>query len=340
MQQIHDTLHFNPTPPAFTVASSQYRSDFMVMGAAIVRPSGTWSNGVTIPWIILADPDHGPSFFTSAAGNVTDKRLRVQYPPVKHVLNVTIIPDESYAGNGIIVGPTVALYYFDAVITQPVDQAVKLRGAGTSTWAKAGTYAANFDVSTFSTGDGGTSFNILSGWGIDYNTVNIQYIGPNKYTVKRIYSGLGAYNVKFILLDALGNPVLDNPTSTDEIVITNGGKQANSVHSDVYNSTNTFYNSTFNFWVTGLFEAWMVVTPSSTTSNWVRWQTDYPSATTYKIYRDITAAFSTPTLIYTGTAGYYKDILLTTNTLYHYKMVAVVGGVDTEVTTFKCKTME
>jgi hypothetical protein len=93
-----------------------------------------------------------------------------------------------------------------------------------------------------------------------------------------------------------------------------------------------------NFFVEGLFECWMVAAATSTTSVQVRWQTDYPSATTYKIYRSSTGLYGTFTLIHTGTEGTFSDTGLTPSTLYTYKMVAVVGGIDTDVTTFNANT--
>jgi hypothetical protein len=70
----------------------------------------------------------------------------------------------------------------------------------------------------------------------------------------------------------------------------------------------------------------------------VRWQPSYPSATNYKIFRDTSSTFATETLVHTGTTGSFTDSGLATNTLYYYRLKAVVGGIDTVVSYFKTNT--
>jgi hypothetical protein len=139
------------------------------------------------------------------------------------------------------------------------------------------------------------------------------------------------------LQDALGNFVTSAPTSSDEILISNAGTYGVQVSAYLYNSTNLWLGSNYNFWVFGAYECWLVAAPTSTTSTLVRWQTNYPSATNYKIYRS-TTKYGSRTLIHTGTEGSYTDNGLSSATLYYYHLVAVIGGVDTYITYFTTNT--
>jgi len=319
-----------------------HNPDFLIFASAIVAPTNSFVHGNTINWAFLdSATNHGSAFFTSVAGNAGNKRLTINYPKVKYVFNTSITPDESFSNLLTVVGPTVALDFLEAAVYQPKPIGIRLTGAGTTTWTINGGMSALFSLSAFSTADGGTSLNIVTGMSvIDYNSINIQYIGPNRYSISRIYSGLGAFNARFVVRDAAGVPLATNPTTSDEVIITGGGVYNTQVFMDAYHSANPnqFMGTFTNFWVLGLFEAWMIVTAEDATSNWVRWQPNFPGATTYKIYRDTSSTFATQVLIHTGTSGAYNDTGLTTNTLYYYKLVAVVASVDTVVTTFRCKT--
>lgn len=82
----------------------------------------------------------------------------------------------------------------------------------------------------------------------------------------------------------------------------------------------------------------MVAKAVSSTSIQVRFQA-YTGASSYKIYRATDAAFTTPVLIYSGAVGSVIDTGLSALTLYHYKMVAVIASVDTDITTFRANTI-
>jgi hypothetical protein len=343
-QSIASALGFIPSPMAYSFPSNVHNPEFMVLASGIARPTNAFSHGQPITWAFLTSSDgHGSTFFESVTG-VSNSRLSVSYPNVKYVFNFTITPDESFAGVNVNVGATVGFTSAESAVTRLVPLGVRLTGNGAGTWTKTGANSSVFDVTTFNTGDGGTSFNIDTSqanvYNTDYNFINIQYIGPNRYSIKRLYSGLGAYNIRFVILDASGNTLTTNPTTSDEIIIGNCGLVAKTIPMNTYTATdNAFLTSSYNWWILGLFEAWMIVTPESTTSTWVKFQNNYTNATNYKVYRDTSSTFATQTLIYSGTSGSYNDTGLSSNTLYHYKLVGVVSGVDTQITTFRCKTL-
>lgn len=325
-------------PGVYFSPAQSFDPTFVVYASAIAIPTNSFSHGTTITWGILDHTSgHNSSFYDSAYGDAGTQRLVIRYPNVKNVLNSKLLPDESFAAQCLSIGPTVGFTELSAPVYQWRTVGIRLSGAGTSTWTKNGTSASLWDVTTYNTGDGGTSFNVTS-VGMDYDQIAIHYNGPNGYQVKRVYSGLGAYNARFVLLDALGNPVTSNPTSADEITITGAGLNARQIGMATYSGGNNDFMGTFtNWWVDGTFECWLVAAPISTTSTLVRWQTTYPSATNYKIYRS-TSLYGARTLIHTGTDGSYTDSGLTTGTLYFYHMVAVIGGVDTYITYFKTNT--
>jgi len=329
-------------PGVYFSPAQSFDPSFVVFASAIVYPTNSFSHGTPITWGILDNATgHNSSFIDSAYGNAGNQRLALRYPLVKNVLNHTITPDESFAGQSLTIGATVGTNLSESPVYRGRSIGVRLTGNGSGTWTKSSSYAATFfDVTTFNTGDGGTSFNVSSPsvWGTDYDGLNIQYIGPNNYHIKRVYSGLGAYNVRFVLLDEFGNFVNTNPTTTDEIVITNAGMQNVQVGMATYIAgNNDFFASNFNWWVFATFECWMVAAPVSTTSIQVRWQPTIPSATNYKIYR-ATSLYGARTLVHTGTDGSFVDSGLSSGTLYWYFMIAVIAGVDTEITYFTTNT--
>jgi len=330
-------------PGMYIGPAESFNPGFLVFAVGIARPSNTFSNGNPITWEFLTNStSHNYSFFDSVYGNTGTARLVIRYPNVKNVLNMTVKIDESFSQQGLFCGPTVGLTTAEIQVSRFYTMGIRLTGAGTNTWTENTTLGLGtaFDMSTYSTADGSTSFNITSTYGTDYNAVNLQYIGPNNYHIRRSYSGLGGYSAKFHLVDEFNNPVGTNPTTSDEVIITNGGMNAQTISMATWSSsTNSWMTNIYNFWIFGAFEAWMVAAPASSSAIQVRWQTSYPSATNYKIYRS-TSLWGTYTLIHTGTEGIYTDGGLSANTVYYYKMVAVIGGVDTDITTFRTNTYQ
>jgi hypothetical protein len=298
-------------------------------------------HGTPITWGLLSSTSgHGSAFFTGASGDVT-ARLRVTFPTVKYPFSCSARLDESYAAQLIHVGPTVGFNTADFHISTVRNVGVRLTGAGTNTWTKNGDSGA-FDVSTFNTADGGTSLNVqapaLTSDQNLYNRLVAVYHGPNGYTIDRAFSGLGAYNYRFILRKPDLSALNTNPTTSDHVVL-RGPVQPLQIGALNWSATtNSWITGGTNFFVDGLFEAWMVVHRLTAASNLVRWQTDYPSATTYRIYRATLENLSDKVLVHTGTEGYFEDTGLAAGTMYVYQMVAMISGVETAVTTFRCKT--
>lgn len=329
-------------PGVYFSPAESFDPSFVVFASCIPYASNSFSSGTPIVYSILDHATaHNSSFYDSVYGHPSNARIVVRYPFVKNVLNSKIICDETLSSFGMHMGATVGLSTFEAPAYVTRSVGVRLTGDGAGNWTKTADYglSSSWDITTFNTGDGSTSFNINAPVLFPgYNELSITYMGDSAYGIKRVYSGLGAYNAKFILMNRRTNaPVAINPTTGDEISITNAGMQEVQIGLATWSGANSMLAlSNANFWVDGTFECWLVAAPTSTTSTLVRWQ-NYPSATNYKIYRS-TSLYGSRTLIYSGTDGSYTDSGLSSGTLYFYHMVAVVGGVDTYITYFKTNT--
>lgn len=319
------------------VTPQNYKSDFFVFASAILRPTNAYVYGTPITWGFIIAGQHGYSFFKSVQG-IGNQRLEVSFPLVKNVFNVTVAPDESFVGLGIICGPTVGLSTLEINVTNNSLICGRLRGQGSTAWQKNGDIFSSFDITAIS--GGGTSFNVQNGYNVNYEAVQIIYIGTNNYGIRRVYSGLGAYNIRFILVDrATGLDVTTNPTSSDEIIISNAGVISSQLQMATWGANNSVIGSgSYNFWLTGLFETYLIAETLDSDSVILKWQKYSSSATAYKIYRSTSLDFSGETLIFTGGAltdlevGVFKDTGLTSNTTYYYRLKATVSGSDVILT--------
>lgn len=336
----YDAIRNKPTldKGVYFSPAEELNPGFIVFASTITRPKNSFSGGQPIIWEFLDHvTQHNSSFFDSAYG-AANQRLTVRYPNVKNVINVTITPDETFAANCAIAGPTVGTTTFEAQVVRPKPVGIRISGNGTSTLVKNGFNTGMFTLTTYGTYTGGFGVQFAPTYAKDENLISFKYDGPNNYRIKRQYGGLGANDVVVILVDEFGNPVTDFPTASDNIFIDNAGMTSLNIPMNIWGVDNAFMGSFTNFWVFGVFETWMVASAVTNSSIQVRWQTNYPSATNYKIYRSSTGINGSFTLIHTGTSGTYVDTGLTTGTIYTYKMVAVVSGVDTPVTTFNANT--
>lgn len=323
-------------PGVYFGPAESFDPSFVVFASCIPRTANSYSNGADIEWLILDHAtDHNSSFYDSVYGGGANQ-LIVRFPTVKNVLNTTITPDEALSGALTVMGTSTGLYQFDAYVWQPFSTSIRLTGNGTSSWTKNSdvSIGSYFDLSTISSG--ATGFNISTGVNISYDGIGIQYIGPNGYGIKRTYSGLGSYNASFTLIDGFGNPVTTNPTSADEIIMTNAGMGSRQLNMTTWRPENQFISTFANFWIFGAYECWLVAAPTSTSSIQVRWQ-NYPSASSYKIYR-ATSLYGSRTLIHNGGGNAVTDSGLSTGTVYYYFFVPVISGVDTEITHFRTNT--
>lgn len=335
-------IPYQSITPAFSAAGSN--PDFTVIASGIMQATNAFTLNGPITWGLITFGGHGASFFDSLYPDpVLTQRLDLVFPQVKSVLTVVVGNDESTQAQGITIGPTVSFTNAQFAASMPTIGEAILTGNGTSTWSSA-VSAGSLSVSTFSPTNGQTSVawttpSNLTQFGIGATTPII-YQGPNQYTIDRTYSGLGAYSLAFNIVEPNGGYLDANPTANDKIIIGPISTGMQALHLGIWTSTNAFLaaGANSNFWVIGLFEVWMIANPVTTTSNQIKWQLQWPSATQYKIYRDVSMAFSSPTLIYTGNAGNFTDTGLTPATAYYYKLMATVGGVDQFVTTFPCPT--
>lgn len=333
---ISSALGYKPYGLNFSMGAP-HNPEFMVLASAIFRPDTNPVHGSTINWSILTNADnHGSSFFTSATSSGTN--LSVNYPTVKNVFYGTSNTDEAYAKYNVSIGASVGVS--NAVFTayRPTVGTVHLQGNGTTTWTKSGFNAGNMTLETFQTSNGRTGYNMVEP-DIDYNAHAVIYNGANRYTIERMYSGIGIYNSAFRMLDSAGNPVLTAPTSSDHVYIQTGLTQRQLNLGTWATGDNFFMGTTaFNFWFLGLFECYMVASPISSTSIGVKWQA-ISGATSYKIYRSTNSAFTGETLIYSGTGLNFIDTGLTATTTYYYKLVKVDGSGENTITTFTTRTI-
>ena len=316
--------------------------DFIVLASAIIRPSNTYVLNQPITWEILdTASNHGSSFYSSVESVSGNGRVKLNYAQVKNVLLGTASPDESFAAAGVNCGPTVGTFNMEISAARITPNGgVRLTGDASSNWVKTGATTLLNNETAYATG---TSFTVNAGsggYGSDHIGTNVAYVGTNNYRVRRVFSGLGSYNARFVLVNNDTNADVATVTASDIVLFTGGfGVVPQQVNLATWNASNQSILSTFtNFWVFGMYECWIVANPLSTTSVNVRWQTDYPSATNYKIYRATNSSFTGETLIHTGTTGQYTDTGLTANTEYFYKLVAVIDGVDTTITSFRTGT--
>lgn len=326
-------------PGVYFSPAQQLNPGFIVFATAIVYPTNTFVNGTPVTWGILDHASgHNSSFIDSAYGNTGTGELYIRYPRVRYVMNGTVTPDEVFSRYGIVPGSSIGLTEIRANMNHVTNVGFRLRGDGAGNWTIAGLVPSLITTSTYNTTTALTGFNLTPLWGVDYASVSVTYCGTSNYRIRRQYTGLGIYAAGFVLVDEFNNPVTVAPTTNDEIFIANTGTTSTQVNMATWFSGNNWMTNASNFWVFGVFECWMVAAPVSSTSIQVRWQTDYPSATNYKILRSSSGLYGPYTLVHTGTSGSYVDAGLTPNTLYTYKMVAVISGVDTDITTFNANT--
>jgi hypothetical protein len=330
--------------PHYSIAQqASVNPAFIVDASAIVAIGNNYNLGDTIQWKILDSGfAHGANWYTSAYGDVAGNNLLVINPPSRMVMSGIITVDESFAAQGVQVGGSVAQSAIAAPIYQLVPIGVQLDAAGTTHWQKTGRNINSFVVDTFNVSNGVTLLDHApssNGWLFSAEGTNINYCGSNNYHVRRIFSGLGARSMGFQLCDNATNAViLTAPTSSDHITISSSCVGQSSFNTHTYDASNSFVSTSFNFWVRGLYEAWMVADQIDSGAINVKYQTNFTGATAYKIYRGTSPVFGSQTLIHTGTSGSFIDAGLAANTKYYYSEYATVSAVDVFVTTFICQT--
>ncbi|HEV2353269.1 MAG TPA: hypothetical protein VGR89_03455, partial [Puia sp.] len=271
-------------------------------------------------------------FFDSISAEPSDQRMKIWFPPVKNINTVLMTVDETMAGQGIVTGASVGLNYADFQATQPILIGYSFHGNGSGGYVNDGAFT-DYSAALY-----GASYQV----GITYTGTPlphdaefgpVTYQGPNQYTIENVTSGLGSYNKVFRIVTPGGGYLSTNPTTSDHFVLGPTGIEYQNFNLAVYNAWNASVASSFaNFWVIGVFECYIVGNSVSPTSAQIRFQTNlnstdpYHGATTYDIYRDVTRQFTSPTLVYSGTAGTFVDNGLSPNHVYYYEYVPMNGG--------------
>lgn len=312
--------------------SAALDSRFIVYASGIVRATNAWANGGAISWGLLDDADHTPSFFTSAAGVAGE--LVISFPPIKNILYGAIAPDETLNTYFTNCGVRIAFTSMRTIARSPTLLACNLQGTGVGLPTKSGSaLGANLD---FNAGTGLyrilESTQVANGLRGNYTVdqgFTVSYEGQNNYRIQRQLSGLGTYLCGFFLIDnATGLPVLTNMATTDRVVV-NFGVTQTIINLNQYNVNNGLIADPLsNVWAYGIFEAWIVVFKNVPGSLLVYYQTNYPGATSYNIYRDVNNLFLNEVLVHEGNSGSFFDRGLTVGNTYYYRMKAVVGGVE------------
>lgn len=317
----------------FSQNSTTLDTEFLVYISGIARTSNPYVLNDTMDWYFLgAESNHDYIFFDTIYPT-NQGQLVIGYPTVRRVLATHVTVDETFSGQGVSVGQSTGLSTMTLVASYSANGNVSLVGDGAGGWTQSpASVISNNGYSS------GTNYSLTS-----YNKTsttfahNINYVGTNNYRIRRKFSGLGIYNYNFVMVDNSTNAdVVSN--STDDRVLINGWTTRAALGMFRWKPENEFVDGFANYWISGLMEAWMVARPVSTSSIKVRWQPEWPSSTTYKIYRDTNSDFSTETLIHTGTSGEYSDNGLSPNTLYFYRLVGVVSGLDVDITKFATTT--
>jgi hypothetical protein len=323
---------------------TDYNPSFLVDVYGIPAVVNGYVAGDTIKWGWLdSSAGHGYGFVTSISSDPATHRLLLNYPNVRRVLSTILAPDESFSTFGVVTGCSTGFGQAVCPLTNAAVVGLLLVGSNTANWSKAGLFNPNWAVSSYNTANGQTLLNLAPGSGGTYNydpnSTSITYEGANNYGILRNFSALGSYTIGFQLINEVtGLPVTTAPTGSDVVVVSGAAIGPQFVDAHTYNSTNTYFSESFNFWFRGIFEAWMVCDQVDSSTIEVKYQTNYPSATVYKIYRGTSPVFSSQMLVHTGTTGSYLDTGLAANTKYYYTEIATVSSVDTQVTTFISST--
>ena len=320
---------------------------FLIDASCIPEPTSTFSLNQPIIWGFLNNTtSHGRSFYDSLYGDNSTAGLIITYPTIRTVLSNVIVTDESFANNDCFVGSTTGVSNFEAYCSRTSINGLRFFGNGT-TWNTTG--SPSIILSAWNPGGllppGATGINITSDPGGSVSNINsagllIVYTGSNNYHVREVVSALGSYDLAFVLVNNnTGADVTTAPTSTDVVKIQNAGLAPTGVSLSTYSVSNEFFGSNTNFFVRGIYEGWIISNPVDTNDIQVSFQTRYPSATIYHIYRANNKQFVGQTLVYSGNGGEFVDTGLLKGRMYYYHYMPVVGGIEQDISWTKCPTL-
>lgn len=334
-------LGYKPAPLSFW-NEEDINPEFVIEASCIAAASGVYSFGNPITWTILdTSSGHGYSFFNGLNLNTTNHTLEVLYPQVRKVLYGNVNIDEVGAISGVYAGAGVNFDKLEITAGSRRLLGTRLVPDGAGNWANAngnlGGYVFPTAFGAPGPGETGVSFGGI--YNSDPDNIAVVYAGSNNFIVNRRYVAITSPLVFSLKDPATGLTLLANPAVTDSVSLSAFAITDDLIRLDIWYTNNFFMSgSGFNFFITGKFECWMFATNKSSTANIIKYQTNVPGATVYKLYRDTSPGFGTQVLIHTGVTGVYTDTGLTASTQYYYKLVATVAGIDTDVTTWAIRT--
>lgn len=300
--------------------------------AGVLRPSSAAGSGQDITWEWLGAGDghtrYGFTPYIDATSGFT-----LYFPTADKVVSIVVNPDESLAGSGVVVGPSVQLDKAICFAYAPgVIGSGYLQGNGTSTLTS--TMVAGWTV-TYMPSIGAILLD-NNAVNLDVNAIACVYQGNNQYHAVRLLSALGSYEAGWQIYDAGGNLVNTNFTS-DDIFVINGqtGSLFNQLQTQAASGlTLGIYAGTFaNYWVIAILShnpldpeptENFTATPTSATTIDLTWDATV-RATNYVVMRSINAHYGY-TQIYSGATNSYNDTGLTTGTHYYYRVQATAAS--------------
>lgn len=306
----------------------------------IPQPTGSGVNGTQINWTWLTGGGHSFSadldscIFVSSAGH-----LQPGFATAQEVSYGNLSFDEQtypFQEQTII-----NLDNCDfGIWLQGSGIGANLVGNGTSAWgiqsSQLQTYTLTIDTSSF----GILSFDLIDGAGQYLGSTTdgtiVEYTGSNGYTVNRLWTGL-TRNYRYQLLDAAGNPVVGQPTTSDRITIFNGSSYRSTIDQRQFlTATNPYFASGLpNYWFVGIIRVFpdslkiirplnFAVVGAGTGNVNISWTAVSNAGNGYELDRSTSPNFSTAVTVlvnFTSVTS-YADTGLTSGTIYYYRLRA------------------
>lgn len=222
----------------------------------VIRPSiSPGGAGSTITWEFLTAADnHGSVFFTGVS--TSGSQLVISYPTVSKVISLTVTPDETLAGFGVVIGCSVGTTSAICNIYRAYQDAGFLTYNG-SGWSKSNS------ISHWLTSGTGSALEFAlpnSYFGANgSNTFSARYAGPNQYYVERKVSGLATYNNGLQLRKMSDGTTVSGGslTTSDIIEVSSGANKLTQLSASTVDGTllgEQIFTTSSNFWIHGLFE--------------------------------------------------------------------------------------
>lgn len=306
-------------------------------------PSGGTTNGSQMPWIWLSSggghaesPDLDSCIFVNSSGHIL-----IGFPTAQAVAWGMLIGDEQTYPLKIGVIGNQDNYEF-LVFVSYAGLGINIVGSGAGgVWSTQHSTLEGWTFTQDTSTQGIISFDLTDPAGLFLGPPNdgtqVVYNGSNGYTLSRAFSGLTrAY--KYTMLDALGNPVIGQPSANDRITITNPSATWQAIDCRQFlTSTNPYFVSGLpNWWYAGVYRAFpdslKIIRPlnfqavASGTAGQINvvWSPVANAANFYELDRSTNSNFSggvTVLVNFTNVTS-FNDTGLVTGTKYYYRLRA------------------